>query len=715
MQYVVCVHLMIHLPLDIIRTTIAYVEPMKLGAFFAHHELDFQMPFSYCNVVNQWTLSSLMIFPCVTMTTVSSEYEFNLMRLKNKDKVRRVTFGYVPDLSQLEKFKDLRLLRVHFSSGLFDLRSSSHCEKLETIELYDCCKLKSMCGMPASVRHIKLFKCKGSINLDEIYRRDRNLRSLVISGETCIDINRLSRNMHLQSVRLHSQMINMGDLSCIRNLCDLVLNACGDLVVSDLVNCCNLKKLILRKLKVLKICDLHLVGKLKYFEWYGNRGDVLINNLSNCVNLERVKLWGLDAVTEENLGKCVGLKSIEIVRCDVVLLANFVKCKQFRKIVLNDRVFDPRCDDINPYRGKIEMIPDLECVKLRLAGIEHLMDITAISRCCSMEEIDFSGCSGLSYIEPLGKIESLKKINLSRTGIIDVMALGKLKLLEHLDLGGCVKLIGVNGLEECEKLKAIILSGIEHLMDITAISRCCSMEEIDFSGCSGLSYIEPLGKIESLKKINLSRTGIIDVMALGKLKLLEHLDLGGCVKLIDVNGLEECEKLKAIILSGTVMKNIDVLGNLKSLEHLDVSYCGNLMGLEGLKGLVNGLEYINLRGCGKIVDVSILGGCDELRYLNIVGCERILNMDFLTKLGKLERILMEGCVGLKSLPPLRVPKLKQINLAKCFNLRGVLDLTECLDLVSLNVRNCPVTPIVIVGNLKYFNWKKSGYGGGRRE
>jgi hypothetical protein len=199
-----------------------------------------------------------------------------------------------------------------------------------------------------------------------------------------------------------------------------------------------------------------------------------------------------------------------------------------------------------------------------------------------IEEIDLSGFRNFpeEHLNQLGHLKTIKRLNLSRTGLKNenLIKLATLISLESLNLAeNELTYAGLSAIRTLKKLKELNLDTIKPDVEgIDAIGSLISLRSLSLSRSgidnSDLMYLLPLAELETL---NLSSTKIGDkglpiCRVFTELRLLDlsktRITDNGLVSLIPLRNLREL-KLNGTVLSNACLKN---LGKIQGLEIISV-------------------------------------------------------------------------------------------------------------------------------------------------
>ena len=263
------------------------------------------------------------------------------------------------------------------------------------------------------------------------------------------------------------------------------------------------------------------------------------------------------------------------------------------------------------------------------------MDYSALLSMPGLTYLDLSGCTitteTLSQIAACPKLETL---NLSGCGLSNLNPLAPMTTLKTLDLSdNSISAIGMlTGLTELESLN-LSKNALTVLPDMAHWSR---LLKLDLS-YNALTTIASLYVCVSLQELNISHNRLTGINAVGSLVLLTKLDASNN-QVQDVGSLRTLTKLTEFTMRDNKLLSIDFLANIPSITDVDIDYndvtavpdfpddCklvnfsaahNFLEDLSGLGGLQN-LSYVNA-DYNNITDISVLADCPNLTQVNVYG------------------------------------------------------------------------------------------------
>ncbi|KAM7543001.1 hypothetical protein Aperf_G00000014738 [Anoplocephala perfoliata] len=228
-------------------------------------------------------------------------------------------------------------------------------------------------------------------------------------------------------------------------------------------------------------------------------------------------------------------------------------------------------------------------VTLRLSSCQMVNDeclLQIINICGRLEELDLSSCRSITSggFIPLGRLISLRWLNLYRTRIADAALLNLADLcqhLRHLDLGSC------GAIEEADAVIARITNNNPHLESLVLwrcrnltsagvvriAHHCPALLRIDLGWCTGIES-EPSGCLREL----VSRCRQLRVLSFAAIR---------SVTPADVDAIADClnDTLVYLDLIGNPLLTrpcIDrLLDQCERLNYLDISHCPSISVFEG--------------------------------------------------------------------------------------------------------------------------------------
>jgi Leucine-rich repeat (LRR) protein len=213
--------------------------------------------------------------------------------------------------------------------------------------------------------------------------------------------------------------------------------------------------------------------------------------------------------------------------------------------------------------------------------------------------------------------------------------------------------------------------------DVTAVNECVNLvdlglmrsrSKIDFKrlkhlltlSLSGQAICSEVAACSNLRTLTVTGASNTNLKALAEASGLRQL----CVresKLTTVEGIERLSKLQSLTLSQLPLQSLDGLDKLDALCDLSLCYLRKLVTLDPISR-IHALKKLDITSCGKIENMSAIGGLKTLRELIMENME-IADIGFLAPLKLLERLfLTEGTrVNNGDLSVLlALPKLKDV-------------------------------------------------------
>ncbi len=159
-----------------------------------------------------------------------------------------------------------------------------------------------------------------------------------------------------------------------------------------------------------------------------------------------------------------------------------------------------------------------------------------------------------------------RSLSLIRNPVSDVSGLGRLRSLKKLDLQK-VQVSDVSALAGLSSLRALNLGGTK-VSDVSALARLSSLTWLNLAG-TRVSDVRPLAEIASLEWLNLFGTNASDVSGLAGLSSLKELELGD-TSVSDVSVLATLPSLQSLGIMYTQVSEEEVEKLRKALPDLEI-------------------------------------------------------------------------------------------------------------------------------------------------
>ncbi|VVA90428.1 unnamed protein product [Arabis nemorensis] len=494
--------------------------------------------------------------------------------------------------------------------------------------------------------NLKVLNLRGCYNLDAIPDLSNHIALEKLVLERCKLLVKVPSSVGNLKALLHLDFRNCSklaefrvDVSGLKCLEKLFLSGCSDLSVlpKNIGDMKSLKELLLDGTAITNVPDS--IYRLQKLEKLSLRGCRFIQELPSCIaTLTSLEKLYLDDTPLKNLPSSIGdLKNLQKL--------HLVRCTSLSKIPIS-----------------INELISLKNLFINGSAVEELPLNPGSLPCLT----DFSagGCKFLKQVpSSIGGLNSLLQLQLDSTPIETLPeALGDLKFIRELELRNC-KFLKVlpESIGDMDTLHSLHLEG-------------SNVEELP----------EEFGKLENLVTLRMNKCKMLKRLpeSFGDLKSLHHLYMKetSVVELPksfgNLSNLMVLEMLKMPLFRSS---ESDAPGTSKEPRFVEVpNSFSNLVSLEELDARSWGIS-------GKIPDD--LEKLSSMKILNL-GNNYFHSLPASLKgLSSLKELLLYDCRELKCLPPLP-SKLEQLNLANCFALESISDLSELEILRDVNLTNC---------------------------
>lgn len=282
----------------------------------------------------------------------------------------------------------------------------------------------------------------------------------------------------------------------------------------------------------------------------------------NCLDLQYLEVAELPP-------EVLGLDGVQalIVPGTLVDLSGVETFRQLRFVSVNTFLNTPRRRGYRP---------------LDFAPLTRLPELTHLN-------INVREFAGPRALDPIGRIASLRALDIFEWTYADLSALSNLTQLEHLRIGG------------------------RNIPDLNALSRLGNLRVLDVQGNRELTDVSGISGLRRLEELNLRWTNVADVSALYSLGALRYVNLAD-TRVADISPLRGKRRLEVLSLSKSRVVDLSALGACPALRVLDISQTGiaDITRLSACRRL----EAVNLMGSG-VVDLGPLIGLPKLQHIDI--------------------------------------------------------------------------------------------------
>ena len=306
-----------------------------------------------------------------------------------------------------------------------------------------------------------------------------------------------------------------------------------------------------------------------------------------------------------------------------------------------------------------------------------------------VKQIDISGNTGLTDLEPLAKLSSLKMVSISNTGVTDLMPLRNLNQLEEVDISG-TKVMSLEPLRysnhlRCLKMKKTPITTLDVLSGLTAL------EILDFS-YTGIDSIQPLTGHTALKDLRFSDTRVSDLNPLSNLTNLEVLYFTH-TPVANLDPLKNLKLLSLVFFDNTGVKSLDVFEHIPGIKKI---YCDNTE-IDPDHALQFMLKHPDVDLVFESDALAKWWGSMQPDWKKVFNLYRKLDnlpsTEQLHHLITLDSLDISGRMAITSLDP--VSKLTRLRIIECAN-TAVTSLEPLKDLFELSIINTTNTKVSTV-------------------
>ncbi|CAH2033800.1 unnamed protein product [Thlaspi arvense] len=494
-----------------------------------------------------------------------------------------------------------------------------------------------------------------------------------------------------------------------QNLKVVNLRGCHSLeAIPDLSNHKAIEKLVFEGCKLL-VKVPRSVGNLSTllhldFRYCSNLSEFRVD-VSGLKSLEKLFLSGCSnlSVLPENIGFMPCLKELLLDGTAIMNLPESIfRLQKLKKLSLDG------CRYIQELPSDMETLTSLEELYLDGTSLKNLPN--SIGSLVNLQKLHMMHCTSLSKVpDTINDLKSLKELFINGSAVEELpLNPGALPCLIEFSAGGCRSLkhvpSSIGGLKSLIQLQ-LDNTPIETLPE--EIGHLPFIQTLELRNCKSLKFLpETIGGMDRLENLYLSGSNVEELPEdFGKLEKLVQLRMNKCAKLKKLpESFGDLKSLHQLYMEETLVTELpESFGNLSNLRVLKMlkrplnrisendapgtseeprfvmpNSFSNLVKLEELDARSWGIS-------GKIPDA--FEKLSSLEILNLGNNYFHSLPSSLKGLSNLRELSLYDCRELTRLPPLPC-KLEQINLANCFSLESIADLSELTILHDLNLTNC---------------------------
>lgn len=306
-----------------------------------------------------------------------------------------------------------------------------------------------------------------------------------------------------------------------------------------------------------------------------------------------------------------------------------------------------------------------------------------------------SSAAGLTSLSGL-QAPALIEVDLSYSRVQDISALSLSPKITQLDLTENAGLTDISGLAACAPgLITLNLNGCQQVSSLEVLKTAKKLKSLDLSGCEGLTSVMPLASCKSLETLDLERCkNLRSLEGLSELAIKPTSSYDGSTRF----SLDGCNALTSLVhlpfFGGnlqslsvdytTALKSLDGLRNFPSLLEFRADHSG-LKDISNISALP-ALTSIHLRHCDQLKDVTPLGQLEHLMEVDLTN-SAVTSMPNGWR-GPVKTLTLKDCSGLTSLG-LLPSELVKLVCDESSSLARLDGMQACNKLEVISVQSCP--------------------------
>ena len=316
----------------------------------------------------------------------------------------------------------------------------------------------------------------------------------------------------------------------------------------------------------------------------------------------------------------------------------------------------------------------------------------------TLKEIDISGNAGLTDLEPLSKISSLIKVDVSNCPVSDLMPLRNLNQLEDLTISG-TQVSSLEPLRYSNHLRILKMKKTP-VKNIGVLSELTGLENLDLSN-TPVDSLEAISELTALKDLRFSGTKVSSLKSLSGLTNLEILYFTN-TPVTDLSPLKNLVNLQLVFFDNTGVQSLDVFEKIPGIKKI---YCDNTR-IDPDKGLQFMLRHPMVDLVFESEILSKWWAAMQAEWKKVFNLYRKLDnnpsTEQLHRLVTLDSLNINGRLTITTLDP--VSKLTRLRVLECAstavnNFEPLRDLTELARINATNTKVKSLEPLSKLRNL----------------
>ncbi len=353
-----------------------------------------------------------------------------------------------------------------------------------------------------------------------------------------------------------------------------------------------------------------------------------------------------------------------------------------------------------------------------ISTFSNTFDYRMLKEISELESLDISGNRYISDLSPLGRLDNLKNLNISRTSVRSLTPIRNLTKLEVLECSG-TNITSLEPLKYMINLRELIVDGtsianlepagnfikLEKLYcDNTPLSDLSAIQTLDnlkVLNCAStlITDLSPISGLVNLRELDFSVTDIKSLEALDSLMGLEVLSFEN-TPVASLEPLRNLRKLKMIVCNNTGINSLQPLASVSSLERI---YCDNTLITknEANQFKASNPHVLVIYESAQLQQwwVELPAAWKEI-FGKFVRVTDSLSVEEIAKITNLDTLNLSGNQAIENLEPLQnLIRLTSLDISNT-NISNLEPLAYARNLKQLNISNTQVNALLPLKDLQ---------------